>query len=262
MEVRYPPLSKRLKMDADLVAEGAVLADVGCDHAYCSIYLAAAKRIRSAIAMDVREGPLERARANIRRYGVEDMVAARLSDGLKGLRPGEADCILIGGMGGLLMQEILEQGLECVYACHSLVLQPQSELAGVRRYLHSHGLWITKEDMCQEDGKYYTVMRAEKAPEGVLPSAGVPEYQPGELEQIRAEQAERYGPCLIRQKHPVLREYLERESQKMEVLIRQLSCQGTERAKERLRDVCREKEMLDGVLEGMEERGFAGKTLA
>lgn len=248
-DIRHLPISERLKMDAALVSEGAVLADVGCDHAYCSIYLAAAGRIRRSIAMDVREGPLSRARENIRLYGAEDMVETRLSNGLKELKPGEADCILISGMGGALMQEILEQGMDCVRLCSSLILQPQSELAAFRHYLHSRGLWITAEDMCCEEGKYYTVMRAEKAPDGLELTAAVPEYRlSGGPEQVTAEQAEKYGPCLIRGKHPVLHEYLRREYRKKEELARRLSEEPSERSRERREAVMREKEALYDLL--------------
>lgn len=221
MDINRLPISKRLKMDAALVEEGAALADVGCDHAYCSIYLAVAGKIRHGIAMDVREGPLARAEENIRLYGMENRLETRLSDGLEQLKPGEADCILIGGMGGALIQKILSKGIKQTAKCRSLVLQPQSEAAALRRYLHRNGWWITAEDMCREEGKYYTVIRAERMPKQAE-GAAIPEYFFNGGPDITAEQAENYGPCLIRERHPVLIEYLHWEYDKKEALSARL----------------------------------------
>ena len=103
-------ISERLRTAAGLIGEGERLADVGTDHGYVPIYLVERKRIPSAIAMDIRTGPLERAREHIRMYGMEDYIQTRLSDGVAALKPGEADAILIAGMGGGLVIHILESG--------------------------------------------------------------------------------------------------------------------------------------------------------
>ena len=88
-------ISERLRTAAGLIGEGERLADVGTDHGYVPIYLVERKHIPSAIAMDIRTGPLERAREHIRMYGMEDYIQTRLSDGVAALKPGEADTILI-----------------------------------------------------------------------------------------------------------------------------------------------------------------------
>ena len=84
-------LSLRLSAIADLVTEGNRLVDVGCDHGYLPVYLIQQKKIPSAIAMDVRKGPLSRAQEHIRQYGLEEYIQTRLSDGLEGLKAGEGD---------------------------------------------------------------------------------------------------------------------------------------------------------------------------
>ena len=103
-------LSKRLQALADLVSQDHVLADVGCDHGYIPVFLIQNQRRPKAIAMDIGEGPLKRAQENIRSYGLEGYIETRLSDGLSKLQPGEADTILISGMGGPLMEKILTEG--------------------------------------------------------------------------------------------------------------------------------------------------------
>lgn len=96
-------ISERLRTAAGLIGEGERLADVGTDHGYVPIYLVERKHIPSAIAMDIRTGPLERAREHIRMYGMEDYIQTRLSDGVAALKPDEVDTILVAGMGGGLV---------------------------------------------------------------------------------------------------------------------------------------------------------------
>ena len=103
-------ISKRLKAVAGFVGEGLVLADVGCDHGYIPIYLIQKKQIPKAIAMDVNQGPLLRAASHIQDWGLEAYIETRLSDGVKALEPGEAQSIVIAGMGGPLMEKIILEG--------------------------------------------------------------------------------------------------------------------------------------------------------
>lgn len=128
-------ISERLTMAASLVSDGGVLADVGTDHGYVPIYLLQQKRIPRAIAMDINRGPLERAKEHSRLYGLEEYIDLRLSDGVNALKLGEADSILIAGMGGGLVMHILEDGKEVCHRAKELILQPQSELERVREFL-------------------------------------------------------------------------------------------------------------------------------
>ncbi len=155
-------LSRRLQAVADFVTSGSRIADVGCDHAYTSIYLAEHGIAPGIIAMDVNQGPIDRAKENIRKYGHSDIIETRKSDGLEKLEPGEADTILIAGMGGALMVQILTNKKEVLQSVKELVLQPQSEIHKVRRMLQEEGFLIVGEDMVKEDGKYYFIMKALK----------------------------------------------------------------------------------------------------
>ena len=104
-------LSARLRALANLVPTGSVLADIGTDHAWIPADLLQRGRIQSAIALDIGVGPLARAAANLASLGLSEVVSLRQSDGFVALKPGEADCVLIAGMGGQLMQNILTRGL-------------------------------------------------------------------------------------------------------------------------------------------------------
>lgn len=222
-------LSKRMEAVAALVAAGGVLADIGTDHAYVPIVLVERGRIRRAIAMDIGEGPLSRARKNIVASGLEDRIQTRLSDGLSGLRPGEADSVLIAGMGGALTIRILSDGEAVREQAKELVLQPQSDVPEVRRFLREQGWRIDAEDMVCEDGKYYPMMRAVHGKE---------KGADDELERL----GERYGRLLIEGKNPVLRDYLERERRKYEQILAQLAGQESGQRKQRTREL---RELLD-----------------
>lgn len=134
------------------------VADVGCDHGYVSIYLVQNNIAGRAIAMDVRKGPLSGALSNIKDYGLEDRIATRLSDGLRELKDGEADALVIAGMGGGLMTRILNDRDIRSLGIKKAILQPQSELCEFRRYIRSMGYSIIREKVIFEDGKYYFPM--------------------------------------------------------------------------------------------------------
>ncbi len=151
-------LSQRLTHLADMVQEGAILADVGTDHGYLPIYLLLTGKIQRAFAMDIRKGPLLRAKEHTKAYGLGDYITLRISDGVKALAPKEADSILIAGMGGGVMLHILQEGEDVIRAAKELILQPQSEIRKVREYLYQNGYIIDREDMVLEEGKYYPMM--------------------------------------------------------------------------------------------------------
>lgn len=200
-------LSNRLMAAAALVTEGNRLADVGTDHGYVPIYLLEQKKIPSAIAMDVNAGPLERAKEHIALYGLGDYIQTRLSDGVAALAPGEADTILVAGMGGGLVMHILEEGKEICKQVSELVLQPQSELERVREYLIAEGYETIQEDMILEDDKFYPMMKVHY----VTPEQTKEDFQKMSAKQQRLHCL--YGGMLLQKKHPVLKIYLEKEAE-------------------------------------------------
>lgn len=154
-------LKPRLKMAADMVRTGSRIADIGTDHAYLPAALILEGKIPSALAADLRKGPLENAEATVRAYGIADKVQLRLSDGLKFVMPDEADDIVIAGMGGILIAEILSACPWIKDSSKRLILQPQSHSEDVRKYLWENGFEIIEESACFEDGKVYICMCAE-----------------------------------------------------------------------------------------------------
>ena len=151
-------LSPRLRMVADLVPQGACLADVGTDHAYLPAALLMEGRISSAIASDLREGPLAHARATAEEYGVTEKIDFRLCNGLDGIHPREADAVAIAGMGGETILEILRYAPWTRQLNVPLILQPMSTMPELRRWLFEHDYHIITEKLAQEGDNLYTAL--------------------------------------------------------------------------------------------------------
>lgn len=209
-------LSERMLRTAAMVSRGNRTADVGCDHAYTSIYLVEQGIAPQVVAMDVNAGPLARAKENVAKFGMEENISLRLSDGLAKLMPGEADTILIAGMGGPLMERILSEYPETVKAAKELVLQPQSEIGEFRRFLQKTGFRITDEDMLFEDGKYYTILRAEHG-----------------SDEAWTEDEYLYGKYLKEAVYPVLYAFLAEERRMVTEVLESLGRADTEKTKKR-----------------------------
>jgi tRNA (adenine22-N1)-methyltransferase len=196
-------LSKRLQTVAGQVQSGGVVADIGCDHGWTSIYMVQKGIARGAIAMDIREGPLERARQHIIRYHMQEVIETRLSDGAAKLQPGEADTLLMSGMGGALICRILKDSPQVVQSAAELVLSPQSEPHLVRSFLLENGFAIDREEMLLDQGKYYVVIH------------GVPGHQ-----HFHRQEEYLFGRYLIQQGDRCLQEYLEKEQYRVKKILK------------------------------------------
>ena len=258
-------LSKRLETIASFVPKGSKIADIGTDHGYIPIYLVENGAAVRALAMDVREGPLARAREHVEEHGLSDRIEPRLSGGMKKLRRGEADTVSIAGMGGELVIHILEEGRRLWPEVRSFVLSPHSELHKVRRYLRENGFAAEDETMVKDEGKFYTVMRVRwdggagtcgleccAADAGSGPRAADVGHGPwatachaadGAHEPAR-EIDDLYGARLLRMKHPVLKEYLKKEREKAQSLLKALAAADTDGARARAESLSRELERI------------------
>ena len=179
-----PLLGARLLQAAKLAAPGRTAADVGCDHGKLAVYLALAGISPKVIAVDKRPLPLAKAQALCRQTGCESRVSCRLGDGLAPLLPGEAQEIIIAGVSGETMIEILRQAPWLQSADIHLILIPASHAERLRAWLYAEGFYLDSETPVEENRRFYTVMSARYAGEkkedlpplfallGLLPQAG------------------------------------------------------------------------------------------
>lgn len=150
-------LTPRLSAVASLV-HGGFVADVGTDHAFLPIYLIETGKATRALATDIRSGPLARAKKNIAESGLDSKIETLLTGGLDGLEKYPLDDIVIAGMGGLNIIEILSAADFIRERKTHLVLQPMQNVTELRRYLAGAGFAVEKETLADEDGKIYQMM--------------------------------------------------------------------------------------------------------
>lgn len=153
-------LDKRLSMVASMVRRGSRVADIGTDHAYLPVYLVQNGVCPSGIAADIGEGPLEAARHTVTEAGLTDKIALRLGDGLSPVSPDEADDIVIAGMGGETIVEILSAADWVKNARLRLICQPMTRAEELRRWLLTNGFSVAEERLVKDGHRLYPVMTA------------------------------------------------------------------------------------------------------
>ncbi|MBM7617051.1 tRNA (adenine22-N1)-methyltransferase [Weissella uvarum] len=206
-------LSDRLAAVAAYVPDGARLADIGSDHAYLPANLLLNQRINFAIAGEVAKGPLQNAEEEIARHHLTDVLKPRLADGLAAVMPeDDIDTVVIAGMGGRLITNILEAGHQHGEHYAHLILQANTDVAAVRSWLMKHHYRITAERMILDDGHYYEIVVAEP---------GMAEY---------SDQALQFGPLNIAEQASVWREYWQREQQRLQSIMQQLADQNQQQS--------------------------------
>lgn len=247
-------LSKRLQMLGNMVTAGSRAVDVGCDHAFLSIWLVQTGVSPRAIAMDVRKGPLAAAKEHIRAHGLEGYIETRLSDGLQGCGPEEADTLICAGMGGRLMERIIREGMETARGFAELILQPQSELGEFRAFLRREGFAVEREEAVCEDGKYYFAMRAVPGKPPLRDIAADTSDGGGNVSQEQRV-CDRFGERLILKADPVLREFLYGRRENLRRLSETLRAGDSRRQQERFAEVFQELSDVEYALERMRDRG-------
>ncbi|MBR6230938.1 MAG: SAM-dependent methyltransferase [Lachnospiraceae bacterium] len=233
---RIPVLSERMSLVAEMVTRGNKCADIGCDHGYVAIWLCKTGRSPHVIAADVRKGPLKSAEENAIAFGCGENVECRLGDGLTVLERNEAESIIIAGMGGRTMISILDGSPGIRDAASELILEPQSEIKEVRRYLCANGFEITDEALVREENKYYPVIKAVRSVKA----------------DVLSEEEYCFGPCLIRNKDPLLKEMIMKRRKELYSIRNELANGKDGSALKRLREVEDELMMTGRVLENYE----------
>ena len=209
---KLPP---RLAAITALVPDGARLADVGTDHALLPIRLLLDGKIQSAIATDIRPGPLSRAKENAYAAGVSNLTCV-LCDGLTGVAPGSANTVVIAGMGGENIAGILRAA---PWACQKafLILQPMSRPEELRAALPSLGLAICAERLARDAGRLYSILAVR---------AGTPDVlSPGEMY---------CGKYSLLSSDPLFPDILSEQEKRLETAICGLERSERETGRERL----------------------------
>ncbi len=205
-------LSKRLETVASYIPKGAILADIGSDHAYLPCYAYLNGFISGGIAGEVAEGPFQSAKKQITKSKLDSKIEARKGDGLEVIQPNEVTCITIAGMGGSLIRSILENGKNKLPGVKRLVLQPNIGASAIREWLIENDWELIAEEILEEDKKIYEVLVAEKG-------NPLKPYQHKEQELL-------LGPFLLKEKNSVFEKKWAHELKHWEKIFSQLETAG------------------------------------
>lgn len=198
-------ISKRLELVASFVPQGAILLDVGSDHAYLPIELVERGKIKSAIAGEVVEGPYQSAVKNVEAHGLKEKIQVRLANGLAAFEEvDQVSVITIAGMGGRLIARILEEGLDKLANVERLILQPNNREDDLRIWLQDNGFQIVAESILEEAGKFYEILVVET----------------GQMKLSASDV--RFGPFLSKEVSPVFVQKWQKEAAKLEFALGQI----------------------------------------
>lgn len=196
-------LSKRLEKIVELTPKSKVIADIGTDHGYIASELIRRGKANHVIATDINSQPLEKAVAIAQRYSLEDQMEYRLGPGLTVLEPGEVNGVIIAGMGGAMIRDILNDSPRVVKELDFILLQPAQNPELVREYLYSRHYRILAEDLVREvDGRFYEYFR-------VAYDESIYGFSTKPMDFV-------LSPILKKRRHPLLRSYILNAVQEME----------------------------------------------
>ena len=228
-------LSKRLECISQLVTVKSSIVDVGTDHGFLPIAMVSRGQIKRAVAADLRKGPLAGAEKNIAEKGLSDRIRTRLSDGLSNIEAGEGEALVISGMGGNLITEILRRDHTKAVSFKEWVLSPQSDNDRLLSYVYEAGFHIEAQADLYEDGKYYFMFRAVEGHRDIPEDPAFP-----------------YGHLLVKDHDSVLFEHLSKLLTEKEEVLLHLRDLESEKVKRRRIEISREIQELKEVLKQYE----------
>ncbi len=192
-------INSRLKTIGDLVNANSFCLDVGCDHALLDIYLVKKNKGIKAIASDVKEGPLEQAKNNIKREHLEKEIEVRLGDGLSTYSE-EVDTVIISGMGGRNIIGICKNNYKIFKKVDTYIISPNNYQEDVKRFFCKNGFYIENEELVKENFIYQIIV-----------------FKKGKKKYSRKDYF--FGPVLLTKKGKLFKEYYQREMKSREILI-------------------------------------------
>lgn len=196
-------INERLKLIGDLVEDKQTTLDIGCDHALLDIYLVKKNKNSKVIASDVKEGPLEQARLNIKREKLDNQIELRLGNGLD-TYTNDINCVIISGMGGLNIIGILKNNLKIAKQIDTFILSPNNYLEEVKRFCCKIGFYIANEKLVKDKKFIYQVIVFKK----------------GKKKYTNKEYF--FGPILLQEKNDLFFSYYERELKSREIILKLL----------------------------------------
>lgn len=227
-------LSKRLKAIADFVPKDSVVADIGTDHGYIPAYLIYSGICNKVIGTDISKGSLKKIIEYVKQLNYEKKVQTRLGNGLEPIITNEIDTVIIAGMGGLLIRDILQKDLEKTNSITHFIFQPMIAAKELREYLVNNKFQIVDEELVYEENKYYEIIYAKKG-----------------ISKVYANIDYEISPILVKKNHPLLGEYLDFKISSAEGIRDDLKNIPTEKSQKRYRELNKLIQEYKGVRENL-----------
>lgn len=228
-------LSSRLQAIADFVPQNTIVGDIGTDHGYIPVYLIENGIAKKVIATDLSENSLEKIEQFVNERKLENHVDIRLGDGLETLKPFEIDTVVIAGMGGLLIRDILDKDIEKRDSITNFILQPNIATKELRKYLYDNNFEIIDEKLIKEDNKFYEIIFAKKG-----------------KSYIEHDIYYDMGINLILNKDPILKKFLEEKIAILEKILHELKDKNTTKSKDRYEELTKKIKEFKVVLKEVE----------
>ncbi|MGI6727856.1 MAG: tRNA (adenine(22)-N(1))-methyltransferase [Anaerovoracaceae bacterium] len=217
-------LSERLKTIADCIHKGESIADIGTDHGLLPIFLYQQGISDKIIMSDIKEGPLEKARNNLESFAPKMNADIRLGSGLNPISMNEVDNIIIAGMGGVLITQILEENLEKTVGFKKYILQPRTGQDKLREWLFLNGFAIIDEYLVREGHHLCEIIVTVPNPNIQLKE----EDRKALLTKMRSDLFFEISPLLLYKKDPLLQDFIERKIHKDQKIISEILVNGNE----------------------------------
>lgn len=206
-------LSMRLSAIRDMVPKNTIVADIGTDHGYIPVSLIENKISEKVIGTDVSKGSLDKIIDLVNYLEMENKIEARLGYGLDVIEPYEVDTLIIAGMGGILIKDILEKGKETTNSINNFIFQPMIGAKELRQYLIVNNFKIIDEDLVYEEGKYYEIILAVKG-----------------YSYIQNNIHYEISPLLLKKNHPLIGNFVHYKIDKIENIINKIKSIGTKKS--------------------------------
>jgi tRNA (adenine22-N1)-methyltransferase len=206
---------------AQMVPSGAKIADIGTDHAFLPCYLLREKITPFAVGVEVNKGPYQKACATVEEFGLQEKIEIRLGDGLAVIKPREINVVILAGMGGVVIRDILEKSPRVVASLDKLIIQPMKGAELVRYWLINHGWLINEEELIYEDNQYYQIIGAKQNKHG----------EHGNVVLTLTEFEAIYGPLLLKKRPSLLTGLVEKDIKGWQEILNELAKSDKEEAK-------------------------------
>lgn len=228
-------LSTRLQKIADFIPENTIVGDIGTDHGHIPIYLIKNNVSKRVIATDISQNSLEKIIEFVKINNYDKDIDIRLGDGLETILPFEIDTVVIAGMGGLLIRDILDKDKKKANTITHFILQPNIASKELRKYLYENNFEIIDEGLIKEGDKFYEVIYAKKG-----------------KAYIHKDIYYEIGEKLIINKNPLLKQFLNHKIGTLEEILEELEGKKTEKSIKRREEVNKNLIELKEVLKEIE----------